>query len=163
MPDTLKYLFSIIVLLFIGLLISGPLFEFAYSEIENENIKIVDRNSDGQFLSHIVFALSIGITPLLYLIFKKKTKVCFFNRGLISYGIIIASGFSLWLYRILQLKNKSQTITDLYQGKETQNEFDFNSLHINNHNFEYYLLLGFIIGTILSIVIFRNLNKKVTE
>jgi hypothetical protein len=155
MTNTLKYLGLILILSIIGFLIRDYFFDFSLSQITNENTQIVSRTISGQFYSHILFALSIGIIPLLYLTIKKMTKLNFMNQGLISCGIIIVSGILLWQFRIFQLNNEFQKLSEFDIGNGIQAQMDFNNLNLG-----LYLLIGFLIGTVLSILIFKNRAEK---
>ena len=158
MTNTLKYLVLILILSIIGFLIRDYFFDFSFSQITNENTRIVSRNISGQFYSHILFAMSIGIIPLLYLTIKKLTKLNFMNQGLVSCGIIIVCGILLWQFRIFQLNSRLQKLSEFDIGNGIQTELNFDNL-----NFGRYLFIGFLIGTILSILIFKNKNRIVTE
>ncbi|WP_432670570.1 hypothetical protein [Flavobacterium sp. SM2513] len=158
MTNTLKYLGLILILSIIGFLIRDYFFDFSFSQITNENTRIVSRNISGQFYSHILFAISIGIIPLLYLTIKKLTKLNFMNQGLVSFGIIIVCGILLWQFRIFQLNSRLQKLSEFDIGNGIQTELNFDNL-----NFGRYLFIGFLIGTILSILIFKNKNRIVTE
>ncbi|WP_349664802.1 hypothetical protein IZU89_07690 [Cellulophaga lytica] len=158
MTNTLKYLGLILILSIIGFLIRDYFFDFSLSQITNENTRIVSRNISGQFYSHILFAISIGIIPLLYLTIKKLTKLNFMNQGLVSYGIMIFCGILLWQFRIFQLNSRLQKLSEFDIGNGIQTELNFDNL-----NFGRYLFIGFLIGTILSILIFKNKNKTVTQ
>ena len=158
MTNALKYLGLILLLSVFGFLIRDYFFDFSLSQIANENTQFVSRTTSGQFYSHILFALSIGIIPLLYLILKKITKLNFITQGLISCGIIVISGISLWQFRIFRLNSRLQKLSEFDIGNGIKTELNFESL-----NFGRYLFLGFLIGTVLSILIFKNKNKTVTE
>ncbi|MFD2292189.1 hypothetical protein ACFSKN_14915 [Mariniflexile gromovii] len=158
MTNTLKYLGLILILSVIGFLIRDYFFDFSLSQIANKNTQIISRTMSGQFYSHILFALSFGIIPLLYLIIKKITKLNFVTQGLISCGIIVISGISLWQFRIFQLNSRLQKLSEFDIGNGIKTELNFDSL-----NFGRYLFIGFLIGTVLSILIFKNRNKTVTE
>ena len=163
MTNTLKYLGIILILSTFGFIISEYFFNYSFSQITNESVKIFSSGLSGQFYSHILFALSIGITPLLYFFIKKITKIDLINKGLISYGIIIGCGILFWQYRIFQLKHRFQTISEFYKGNEIQTELRFDSLRLDSLNFENYLFVGFLAGTILSTILFKSLKKTVTE
>jgi len=158
MKNTLKYLGLILILFVTGFLIRDYFFDLSISQITNENTQVVSRNISGQFFSHFTFALSIGILPLLYLIIKKVTKLNFINQGLITCGIIIGCGVLLWQLRIFQLNNQAQNLSDLNIGNGIKMQMDYENL-----NFEIYMFIGFIVGTVLSILIFKNRTKSVSE
>tara|TARA_R100001369_G_scaffold28037_1_gene50414 strand:+ start:2761 stop:3234 length:474 start_codon:yes stop_codon:yes gene_type:complete len=154
MKNTLKYIGLLLLLTIIGFLIRNFFFELSLSQIANENIQVESRNMSGQFYSHITFALSIGIIPLLYLIIKKMTKLNFFNQGIMSYGIVIVCGILLWQFRVYQLNNQALKLVRFNVGSEIKIQMGYDTL-----NFGRYLFFGFIIGTILSILIFKNRNN----
>jgi len=158
MTNTLKYLGLILIFSVIGFLIRDYFFDLSFSQIANENTQIVSRNISGQFHSRILFALSIGIIPLFYLIIKKMTKMNFMKQGLISCAIILVSGILLWQFRIFQVNSKFQKLSEFDIGNGTKSEMNFADLDLGR-----YLFIGFLIGTILSILIFKNSNKIVTE
>ena len=158
MTNTLKYLGLIILSFVIGFLIRSYFFEFSFSQIATDNVEFVSRTLGGQFYSHILFALSIGIIPLLYLITKKVAKLNFMKQGLISCGIIIISGIIFWQLRLFQLKTKYQELSEYDIGNGI--EVAINSADLN---FENYLFIGFLIGTVASILIYKYKNKKVTD
>jgi len=151
MKNALKYIGLSILLFVIGFLVQEPFFEISFSQLKNENTQIVSRTMSGQFYSHILFSLSIGIIPLLYLILKKITKLDFILKGFISFGIILVSGILFWQFRIFQLNNKFQKLSEFDIGNGIQSQMDFNNLNLG-----LYLFIGFLIGTVLSILIFKN-------
>jgi len=150
MSNALKYIGLTIIFLIIGYLIRDHFLILSLEEIKNSQINFPNKLG-GQFRSHILFSMSIGIIPLLYLIVNKLTKINFMKQGLISCGIIIVCGISLWQFRIFQLNNRFQKLSEFDIGNGIQVEMSFGSL-----DFELYLFIGFIIGTILSIFIFKN-------
>jgi hypothetical protein len=103
-----------------------------------------------QFRSIFYFALSMGSIPLLYLAVEQITKFKLQYQGLKTIGIILASGILLWFIRIIQLNrllNMTSGIT---------NELGLNSsLRFEILLFSQYLFIGFLIGAIISGIIFR--------
>lgn len=158
MRKTLKYLGITLLLSVIGFLIRDYFFDLSLFQITNNNTHVVSRSISGQFYSQIAFALSIGVIPLLYLIIKKVTKLNFICQGLISCEIIIICGILLWQFRIFQLNNQSQNLSELNTGNGIKIQIDFDHL-----NLEWYLFFGFIVGTIVSILIFKNRSKKIAK
>ena len=158
MRNTLKYLGLILLFTIIGFLIRDYFFDLSLSQIANKNIEVVSRNISGQFYSHITVALSIGIIPILYLIIKKVTKLSFIKQGLIACGIIIGCGILLLQFRIYQLSGQALKLSRFNIGNEIKIQMEYDNL-----NFGRFLFFGFIIGTVLSILIFKNRFKTVTE
>lgn len=158
MRNTLKYLGLILIFTIIGFLIRDYFFDLSLSQIASKNLEVVSRNMSGQFYSHITFALSIGIIPVLYLIIKKVTKLSFIKQGLIAYGIIIGCGILLWQFRIYLLNNQALKLSRFNIGDQIKMQMDYDHLY-----FGQFLFFGLIIGTILSILIFKNRNKIIAE
>ena len=156
--NTLKYLGLFLLLTIIGFLVRDYFFDFSYSQLSKENVRMVNRNISGHFYTHLLFAISIGIIPLLYLTIKKITKLNFMSDGLVSCGVIVVCGILLWQFRMLQLNSKYANLPELVTKKGIKFEMNTAELY-----FERYLFLGFIIGTIISILIFKNKNKAETE
>jgi hypothetical protein len=158
MRTILKYLGLTIILTIIGFVIRNYFFELSISQIASNNVEIVSRNMSGQFQFHIIFALTIGILPILYLIIKKTTKLVFINKGLIACGILIISGIVLWQFRIYQLNTEVQKLSQYNIGNDFKTPLDYENL-----NFSRFLFFGFLIGTIINILIFRNRIKNHAE
>ncbi len=158
MKKTLKYVGLIIVLTLIGFLIRDYFFNISFSQLNNGNIQIVSRMSNGQFYSHLLFSLFIGAIPMLYLIVEKITKLKFLNQGLITFVLIVGSGILFWQFRIFQLKGQLQKLSEFNIGDGIKNQINTKDL-----NFGAYLFIGFVIGAILSTLVFRRKNKTVVE
>ncbi len=156
MKNILKYIGLILGLFVIGFLIRDYFYEFSFLQLNVGNTLIVNQIFVGQFNSHILFALSIGLIPLLYLILKTTTNFNFKYQGFISSGIIIVCGIILWQFRIFQLNNQFQKLSEFQIENGIQTTMNFENL-----NFEHYLSLGFLIGAVLSILIFKNRTKKI--
>ncbi len=144
----------IIISTILGYLTWNAFFELSLTQLSNENINIVSRKISTILYLQSIFALSIGAIPLLYLILKKITNLKFITQGIISLTIIILSGISVWQLKILHLNIKIERLSELNFVKDIQNV-----MYADGLNFGIYLLTGFIIGTLLSILIFKKRNK----
>ncbi len=151
MTNGLKYLGLILIGFFISFLLRDYFFDLSFSQIANEDIQIVTRNISSPFYFQILFAIAIGSIPLLYLIIKKLTNLTFIPQGLISCGIILVSGILLWKLRIFQLNNEFKMLSKFQVGNGIEIQMDSSKLYLAT-----FLFIGFIIGTILSILIYRN-------
>ena len=58
---------------------------------------------------------------------------------------------------------KKTDIKEISDHLEIKTELNFSTMNLNSLNFRLYLFIGFIIGTIISILIFKNKNKTTTE
>ena len=154
MKNSFKYAVLIIISTILGYLTWNAFFELSLTQLSNENINIVSRKISTILYLQSIFALSIGVIPLLYLILKKITNLKFITQGIISLTIIILSGISVWQLKILHLNIKIERLSELNFDKDIQNV-----MYADGLNFGIYLLTGFIIGTLLSILIFKKRNK----
>lgn len=82
--------------------------------------------------------------PLLYLFVKKVTQLKSIY-GLV-YFIIYSTGILFWSFRI------NMYIQGIISGGEIDN--------LKEVDFGYYLMFGFITGTLLSILIFKIIERK---
>jgi hypothetical protein len=158
MKKNLLYFGVVILLIIVGFTIWKFFSTYSLEQLNKENISVRTFQIGSQFNSNLFFALYLGTIPLLHLIITKLAKLKTKSQHLISIGIIIGFGILLWQYRISQLNNISQKLSDfnIENGIKMQLNFD-------NLNFERYLFIGFLIGAILSILIFRNRNKIETK
>ncbi|ADY28198.1 hypothetical protein Celly_0363 [Cellulophaga lytica DSM 7489] len=154
MRKTFTYLALVILLIIIGFLLHKSFFEFSIALTTEYNIKMITTKMSYQFISQISFALVIGILPLLYLCVEKLTKIKFLNQGLITCGIILLSGILFWQLRIYLVGAELKKMANYNSG----NEMDI-SYNIQNVKYNLFLLLGFGVGAVISIFIYRNRNK----
>jgi len=158
MKKNLLYFGVVVLLIILGFTIWKFFSTYSLEQLNKENISVVTFQIGSQFNSNLFFALSLGTIPLLHLIITKLANLKSINQHLISIGIIIGCGILLWQYRISQLNKLSQNLSDFNIGNGIKMQLDFNNL-----NFERYLFIGFLVGAIMSILIFRNRTKKITE
>jgi|SRR5690606_8388348 len=149
-----------IVLLSITLFITSF---FLFPKISNllipkiENLNFYSINLNEQFKLNLYFSAIIGITPIfLYFTWKlakisnKAQKVLSFIFVFIFMGITIFTRQQILKYKFKNLPNL-RTETD---------EIITNTFHIKNLNYEYYLLIGLLLGCVTSYLIFKNKEKK---
>ncbi|PKV50907.1 hypothetical protein ATE84_2976 [Aquimarina sp. MAR_2010_214] len=148
----------IVVLVVIGFLIKGSFLDISFSQLNKRNIKIVSYTMSEQFKSHLIFTLSIGVIPVLYLISNKFSGLKSRNQTIATLGIIFGCGILSWQLRIFQLNNQLQKLSEYNLENGIQNSMDFQNL-----NFSTYLFIGFLIGALLSVLIFKMKNRSTTK
>ena len=154
MRNTFTYLALVIIFTLSGLLLHKSFFEFSIALSTEYNIKMITTKMSSQFISQIFFAVVIGIVPLLYLCVERLTKIKFLTQGLITCGIILLSGILFWQLRIYLVGAELEKMANYNLG----NEIDI-SYNIENAKYNLFLLLGFVVGAVLSILIYRGRNK----
>jgi len=151
----LKYIGLVIILTYLGFHSAYYFIDLSRAQLNNGDTRIVSDTLGGQFFAQVTFSLSIGILPLLYLVVKRITKLKFLYQGLITIGIIISCGILLWQVNIFQMNQVFQKIAELYQKEGEQITISLEEL-----KFGQYLFTGFILGTIISTVIFKWIIKR---
>ncbi|MTE25871.1 hypothetical protein [Winogradskyella ouciana] len=148
------YIILVILFAVMGFWFHKGFYELSFSLLKNENVTLINRTTAGQFNSDLIFATSIGLIPLFYLVIEKITNIKFIYKGLIAAAIILITGIVFWRLRIygLNVQFEELALYDLPDGLIP--EFDI--VHLK---FEIYLFMGFIVGTLISILIFRDHNK----
>jgi hypothetical protein len=98
----------------------------------------------GQFLTHIAFAAVVGLIPLIYYATIRYIRINLFEPKLTTLSIILMSGMLFWQLRILHLQSE-------ISGFTVDNVTVLGMMHLPT-----YLLIGLVVGALLSIVTFRR-------
>lgn len=150
MKNTLIYIISIFSLFIIGFIFWKNFIEFTISQLESKDIQIVSSSMNDQFYSHLLFSIFIGSIPALFLLVRKSVGLNEIKQYLITLGLIIIGGIILWQFRIIQANNQLQELSAINANSDTKNLAYFDSL-----TFEIFLFIGFILGTVLSILLYK--------
>jgi len=67
-------------------------------------------------------------------------------------------GIIFWQLKILQLNNSFNAFSQYKLGNEIKNQFNFGDLNLGP-----YLAIGFMIGTVVSLLVFRKMNARHIE
>jgi hypothetical protein len=153
-----KYISFSIALIVLGFLVHSYFVDLTLSQLELKNINVMSTSIGGQFAPQVMFALTLGLIPILYAIIEKVTKVKFLNKGLIATVIIIGFGIVMWQYKIVQLNYQLQELSDFSLGFGIQNGVDIRALGT-----ELYLATGFILGAVISGFIFKRKKSLLKE
>jgi len=146
------YILVSIIIWFLSLHASDAFFDFSISFLDTSNTAITYVSPISQFQQSKLFAISIGMLPLLLLFVQKKATLNKVEDSLKALAIILSCGFVAWVLRIVQLNIQLQSLNDLHLSNELKYSYDAANLF-----FEVYLLVGFFIGAILCFYVF---NKK---
>ncbi len=157
MKKSILYIIMITILLSIGFLTWKYFLHISLNQLEN-NVSVASKELSGQFINHLIFALSLGILPVLLLAVKKVVKNKFKNQNLLSLGIIVGCGILMWQFRIFYLNLCTSSLSEIMMDNNIKIRLDFKNL-----NFETYLLYGFILGTVLSVLIFKRKGKRLKK
>lgn len=152
------FLVMILVLTVIGFLIRANFLDISLSQLTKRDVKIVSYTISGQFRSHLIFALSIGIIPLLHLVSKKISRLKSRSQEIATLGIICGCGILNCQLRIVQLNYQLKLLSEYDFGDSIKNSMNFQNL-----NFGMYLFIGFLVGALVSALIFKIKNQQQNE
>lgn len=127
----------------LGFLLKNHFVSLSFSQLNGNDLNIVSFSEFRLFHLHFYFVLTIGLVPILYFTLKKLTKFEFWYKGFSSIAIIILCGLINWKLRILYLNLQ---LNDIYHE----------TISANVCNFEQYLCIGFIEGSIISYFLFSK-------
>jgi len=97
-----------------------------------------------QFLNHIAFAAVLGLIPLIYYVTIRYVRIDLFEPRLTTLSIILMSGMLFWQLRILHIQSEISGLT-------VDNVSILGMMHLPT-----YLLIGLVVGALLSLVTFRR-------
>lgn len=149
--------------LIIGLAVMGYFTWFIFVEMSlyqlkiPSMIKVVNRNPDKIVTPNLIYAIAIGIIPLLFIIVKRFATLKSINQRVITVMAIVIGGFLCWQIRLFQLKEvlRSSPEFRIRERGTTIDHFNFEIFYL-----ERYLFLGFIIGGGISLYFFNKRNKQ---
>lgn len=112
-----------------------------------------------QTFPFLLFIISFGLIPFLYLLVKKICELNTLYRKLSSIILIITSGLIVLVSRIMYLKFKASQINDMLQRAEFADGTEIPRIRFEEVHLEIFLIIGLGIGTLVTILIFRKRKK----
>ena len=143
MSQIVKYVILIVILGVIGFLIQDYMYDFPISYVAGTKVTIASDYIKDSLFKRFLIPIVIASVPLLYLFVKKVTQLKSIS-GLV-YFVIFSTGILFWAFRI-----------STYREGTVSGEIS----NLKEVDFGYYLMFGFITGTVVSILIFRILERK---
>lgn len=126
-----------------------------------ENLNFYSSNLNEQFKSSLYFSIIVAIAPILVYFTWKLAKIRVMKHKIISILIVIIFMIISILSRLQILKIK---FNDLPNITTEADQVIKNAISIKSLNYEYYLLIGLLLGCLTVYIIFRNkLNYKKNE
>lgn len=112
-----------------------------------------------QTFPFLLFIISFGLIPFLYLLVKKICELNTLYRKLASIILIITSGLIALISRIMYLKFKASQINEMLQRAEYADGAEIPRIRFEEVHLEIFLIIGLGIGTLVTILIFRKRKK----
>lgn len=146
-----KYIISITLLIASGFFFHKAFLNYSFSLLDTNRVILERLTASGISL---MFPIVLGILPLFYLLVHKATKIPFLYKGLMACGIMFTLGILFWRLRVYGLNIEFDKLSEYKLSDDLQPRVEVSYLKL-----EIYLLMGFIVGTLMSILIFRDKNK----
>ncbi|GEM_PF-1145400 len=123
-----------------------------------ENLRFYSTSLNEQFKLHLYFSIIIGIAPILLYFTWRLAKINNKSQKILSFlFVFIFMAISIFTRQQI-LKYKFKNLPNL---RTETDEIIINSFHIKNLNYEFYLLIGLLLGCVTSYLIFKNkVNQK---
>lgn len=106
----------------------------------------------GPMGSALTLHLAVVSIPFFYFIVKSVSDIKGIFQTFLFLVITVFSGIAFWLLRIKYLKSVTESFK-LEKGIE-------NTIAISKFQFEIYCWFGFLVGGLISLFVFKLLNKK---
>jgi hypothetical protein len=138
----------------IGYYGSESFFNQSYGMLRMDKVILKDTSNNNDLYKPIVMAVILGLLPLCFLLVQKTTDLKTRFHRVVSALIIILSGLVFWRLRIYGLNSEFQILSEYNTLYNLPATLDRSYL-----KFEVYLLMGFIVGTLIAILIFRDKSR----
>jgi len=155
MKKVLVYSGAVIALTIVGFVLYPNFMNLSFLFLNKGDVSIFSSSMSGRFSAQLFFAISIGVIPLFYLWVRYFANPKHLRQKILTYLLIIAGGILSWQCSIILLNYRLKRISELNIKPGIQN-----SISLEYLNFDAYLFIGYAVGTILSIFIFRNKNVQ---
>lgn len=158
MKSILKYFALTLLFIVVGFLIKDYFYAISINQLDRGSVVMNSTTMTGQFSQYLIFSLVIGSIPVFYLIVDKLAHLKNGKQALIVPSLIIGCGILMWQFRIFQLNFQLEKFSELSKYSGIQNTIDFTKL-----KFAMYLFIGFFIGSLFSVLLFRKKSASQLE
>lgn len=154
-----KYIGWTLLATVIGFWLSRYFLNLTVSQINLNDASVIRLNSDFWANYDILFALTIGLIPLMYLATLKFGRLQTAPQKYFATAIILIAGIAAWQFRISAI-NQIETVlvTESPALGAIHKSIAIDSLKLGK-----YFAIGCTLGMFLSAAIFRKINQARTE
>lgn len=149
-----KYIGLTLLATFLGFWFSKYFMDLTVAQLNLHDAQIINFKNGFFSKYDLIFALTIGLLPLLYLITEKLGKLKSQKQSYLVLAIIFISGIIIWQFKIFTFNRMADFIATSFSKYNIKN-----SIGIENLKFGKYFAYGCLLGTVLCSFIFRNINK----
>lgn len=138
----------------LGVILADPFFNYSFSLLKKESVTFEVSVQSGLKRRTTLMVAAMMAIPSLVLLVKKAVSLRTWTHSIISMLLIVLLGLVFWSIRIFGLNNELETLTEYSDITGV-----IPTLVLDYFEFEVYLLLGFIVGALIAILIFRDRSK----
>ena len=150
-----KYIGLTILATFIGFWFSKYFLDLTVAQLNLHGANVINLRNDFLSKYDLMFALAIGLLPLMYLITEKIGKLQSAKQTYLVLAIIFISGIIIWQFKIISSnKIEDMLATDFPKFYNIRKSISIESVKLGKH-----FAIGCFLGTVLSSSIFRKINK----
>ncbi|WP_299101739.1 hypothetical protein [uncultured Winogradskyella sp.] len=139
------YVLSSLLLFIIGFFCYQSFFVIVINIVGLHDVELVSNSISSRFVTRLVFAIILSCIPALYYNIQKMFKISFWFDGAYILVIMAFFGSLFSILRGVYIYEKLMVLTSI----KTQDRYKL-SYALDDFNFEYYLLFGFIVGGLIS-------------
>lgn len=149
-----KYIGLTLLAAFIGFWFSKYFLELTVAQLNLNDANIINPGNGILSKYDLMFALTIGLLPLMHLITTKFGKLKSTKQSYLVLTIILISGIIIWQLKISNSNRIEDTLARAFSEYNIKK-----SINIESLKFGKYYAIGCFSGMVLSSFIFRNINK----
>lgn len=148
----LYYALAIAVCFVLGYSLNEFFFRYSKSLLVLGIVPLENRTSQESDIGAIVLGVAFGLLPLFHLLMVKASKLNTTIKHILSMALVLAFGLIFWRLRIFGLNTELEQLNEYI----TSNRLPLTPVAVSNLKFDIYLLMGFLVGALIAILIFRD-------
>jgi hypothetical protein len=131
-------------------------FELSMNEIKSSRMTLNSPITSSLNSGEMIFAIAIGLIPLLHLGTVKLANISSTKQKVISLAILLISGLAVWQGRLLVVIIRNWRTNSILETTSPNVHFEYQLPELRP---ELFLLVGLLIGSIAITIILRTINR----
>ncbi|WP_370392449.1 hypothetical protein [uncultured Winogradskyella sp.] len=152
MMRILYYALAIAACFVLGYSLNEFFFRYSKSLLVLGIVPLENRTIQDKDIGAIVLGLAFGLLPLFHLLMVKASKLNTAIKHSLSMALVLTSGLIFWRLRIFGLNTELKQLNDYIAS----NKLPLTPVAVTDLKFDIYLLMGFLVGALIAILIFRD-------
>lgn len=152
------YVISAIILFIVGYALYEDFYTYSVSYLQLGQLTIETRSIEHIRIGRFTLAIILALLPLFHLLVTRASNLNSRLKHFVSIFVTIISGIIFWRLRIVGLNAELKILSN-----HTYTDGIAPTIKIEELKFDIYLLMGFIVGTLIVILIFRDRSKPLLD